>query len=83
MIMKIPPPASAATAAVFSTGSALEACINTTDAEADIAKRSQLTENSLRPAMNATRDAVDALERLVPTKAWPLPHYHEMLFEQD
>ncbi|MBB47452.1 MAG: glutamine synthetase type III [Phycisphaerae bacterium] len=34
---------------------------------------------SLIPAMEATRTAADALERIVPSDLWPLPTYAEML----
>ncbi len=32
------------------------------------------------PAMNAVREVVDELERLIPDDYWPLPTYREMLF---
>jgi glutamine synthetase len=32
------------------------------------------------PAMNAVREACDALEKVVPASLWPLPTYREMLF---
>ncbi len=32
------------------------------------------------PAMNAVRQVVDELERLIPDEYWPLPTYREMLF---
>jgi glutamine synthetase len=32
------------------------------------------------PAMNAVRNAVDRLEKLVPDDYWPLPTYRDMLF---
>ncbi len=32
------------------------------------------------PAMNAVRDVVDRLERVVPDDLWPLPNYTQMLF---
>jgi glutamine synthetase len=32
------------------------------------------------PAMNATREVADRLERLVPDDLWPLPKYSEILF---
>ena len=34
---------------------------------------------SLVPAMEAAREAADALERIVPADLWPLPTYAEML----
>ena len=38
------------------------------------------TQQSVIPAMNAIRDAVDLLERNVADDLWPLPVYREMLF---
>jgi len=35
------------------------------------------------PAMLKVRECCDSLETLVPSKLWPLPTYHEMLFYQD
>ena len=32
------------------------------------------------PAMEATREAADKLERIVADDLWPLPKYQEMLF---
>lgn len=32
------------------------------------------------PAMQAVRDAADAIERLLPARQWPMPSYREMLF---
>ncbi len=32
------------------------------------------------PAMDATRDVADQLEKLVADDLWPLPKYSEMLF---
>ena len=32
------------------------------------------------PAMDATREAADELERIVADDLWPLPKYSEMLF---
>ena len=32
------------------------------------------------PAMNAVRDVVDRLEKVVPDDVWPLPTYRDMLF---
>jgi glutamine synthetase len=35
----------------------------------------------LRPAMRRLRDACDALERRTDADAWPLPTYHQLLFQ--
>ena len=32
------------------------------------------------PAMNAVRDIVDPLERIIPDDLWPMPAYRDMLF---
>jgi glutamine synthetase len=42
-------------------------------------KSMQHSHQSLVPAMEATRAAADALERIVPADLWPLPTYAEML----
>ena len=36
--------------------------------------------DNIIPAMNAVRDVVDRLERVVPDDLWPLPNYTQMLF---
>jgi glutamine synthetase len=36
--------------------------------------------DNIIPAMQAVRDAVDPLERLVPDDLWPIPSYRDMLF---
>jgi glutamine synthetase len=36
--------------------------------------------NNIIPALNAVRDAVDRLERIVPDDVWPIPTYRDMLF---
>ena len=33
------------------------------------------------PAMNELRKHIDALERIVDAKAWPVPTYSELIFE--
>ena len=40
-------------------------------------------EDQLIPLMDKTRAAADELEQLVPANTWPLPTYHQMLFNQD
>jgi glutamine synthetase len=46
----------------------------------DAAKHAKYFRDRVVPAMNALREAGDALECLVPQDLWPLPTYREMLF---
>jgi glutamine synthetase len=46
----------------------------------DVVKHAEHIRDKVVPAMMKTRDAADALERLVPSDLWPLPTYEEMLF---
>lgn len=43
-------------------------------------EKSHHMRDNVLPAMTHVRTAADALERLVPSKLWPLPGYREMLF---
>jgi glutamine synthetase len=43
-------------------------------------KHARYFRDKVVPAMNALREAGDALECLVPHDIWPLPTYREMLF---
>jgi glutamine synthetase len=40
-------------------------------------------ETSILPALNNLRESLDKLETLVDAERWPLPTYHQMLFNQD
>jgi len=46
----------------------------------DAFKHAKYFRDKVVPAMNALREAGDALENLVPQDIWPLPTYREMLF---
>jgi glutamine synthetase len=46
----------------------------------DAFKHAKWFRDKVIPAMNALREAGDALETLVPQDLWPLPTYREMLF---
>jgi glutamine synthetase len=46
----------------------------------DVKSKSYHMRDHVIPAMLATRDAVDRLEKLVPDDYWPLPTYRDMLF---
>ena len=40
-------------------------------------------EDEVFKQMETTRTDCDALEEMIPEASWPLPSYHEMLFNQD
>ena len=44
------------------------------------ASQSHFAQTTVIPAMAATRDVADRLERIVPDDLWPLPKYSEILF---
>jgi len=46
----------------------------------DVFSKAQHMRANIIPALNAVRDAVDRLERIVPDDYWPFPTYREMLF---
>ena len=46
----------------------------------DPGKHAKYFRDKVIPAMEALRDAGDALETIVPQDLWPLPTYREMLF---
>jgi glutamine synthetase len=50
------------------------------EANGDAVKHAKYFRDKVIPAMNALREAGDALEGLVPQDLWPLPTYREMLF---
>jgi glutamine synthetase len=45
-----------------------------------VMEKAQHMQDNIIPAMQAVRDAVDPLERLVPDDLWPIPIYRDMLF---
>lgn len=46
----------------------------------DVVSKAEHMRTDIVPAMNAVRDAVDRLERIVPDDLWPVPPYRDMLF---
>lgn len=46
----------------------------------DVVSKAHHMRDNIIPAMNAVRDVVDRLERLVPDDLWPFPTYRDMLF---
>ncbi|HWT92457.1 MAG TPA: glutamine synthetase III [Solirubrobacteraceae bacterium] len=48
--------------------------------DVDIIDHAKYMRDTVIPAMNATREVADQLEKLVADDLWPLPKYEEMLF---
>src|SRR5258705_7642170 len=46
----------------------------------DLLGGARYVQNTVTPAMTATRAVADRLERIVPDDLWPLPKYSEILF---
>jgi len=46
----------------------------------DVLGGARYVQNTVMPAMAATREIADKLERIVPDDLWPLPKYSEILF---
>ncbi|NJD20037.1 MAG: glutamine synthetase type III [Gemmatimonadetes bacterium] len=46
----------------------------------EVFSKAQHMRNNIVPALNAVRDVVDRLERIIPDDLWPFPTYREMLF---
>ena len=46
----------------------------------DVVSKAKHMRENIIPAMNAVRDVVDPLERIVPDDLWPVPTYRDMLF---
>jgi glutamine synthetase len=46
----------------------------------DLVSKAQHMRQNIIPALNAVRDVVDRLERIVPDDYWPIPTYRDMLF---
>jgi glutamine synthetase len=46
----------------------------------DVLEAAKYVQSTVIPAMEATRDVADRLERIVPDSLWPLPQYAEFLF---
>jgi glutamine synthetase len=47
---------------------------------ADVLEEAKYVQNEVLPAMAATREVADRLERIVPDDLWPLPKYSEIPF---
>ena len=58
----------------------LEDAVTKAGAIKDAPKRAERCHDSVRPAMQAVRQAADELENIVDAELWPLPTYAEMLF---
>ena len=58
----------------------LEDAVTKAGAIKDAPKRAERCHDSIRPAMQAVRQASDELENIVDAELWPLPTYAEMLF---
>jgi glutamine synthetase len=48
--------------------------------ESDVLEGARYVQSTVLPAMAATREVADRLERIVPDDLWPLPKYSEILF---
>ena len=46
----------------------------------DVLDHAKYVQTTVVPAMDATREVADQLERIVPDSLWPLPKYSEILF---
>ena len=47
----------------------------------DLHQAARVYTDSVRPAMEAMRAPIDALEKIVDKSLWPFPSYGDMLFE--
>ena len=59
---------------------ALDAAEKAMIAETDLQKRANACRDSVLPAMQALRDAVDAMEVITAKDYWPVPDYNDILF---
>jgi glutamine synthetase len=50
------------------------------DAVADVEEKAEAYCDEVKPYFDKVRAQVDGLELLMPSDAWPLPKYREMLF---
>jgi glutamine synthetase len=69
---------------IVNLGSDMQAGLNTlnsalSSAPSDTTKHSQHAHDKLLPAMEAIRQASDAVESMLPAELWPLPTYAQML----
>jgi glutamine synthetase len=59
---------------------ALEAANRDHPADVEPIDEARYVQTSVLPAMEATREVADRLEKIVPDELWPLPKYSEILF---
>lgn len=59
----------------------LEASVSEAAAMEDVAAQAKFFHDTVFADMEALRTPADALELLLPSKAWPFPQYSELLFE--
>ena len=53
---------------------------NSDEGGEDLASKAQHMRENVIPAMNAVREVVDRIEKVVPHDLWPIPGYRDMLF---
>jgi glutamine synthetase len=58
----------------------LETALTQAQAEEEPFAQAKLYNEKIRPAMDAVRCRIDALEKIVSKEAWPYPGYEDMLF---
>ena len=59
----------------------LESAIAKADSIESVAEKALAFKNYVRPAMEALREPLDALEKCVDKRHWPLPSYGDLLFD--
>jgi glutamine synthetase len=59
---------------------ALESAEKTAAATEDVRERARVYAGSVCPAMQTLRSKIDSMEPLVPTDAWPVPGYGDLMF---
>ncbi|GMO56012.1 MAG: glutamine synthetase III [Termitinemataceae bacterium] len=67
-------------ASLFEKTSALETVLVAAQETEDAYSQAKLYNEKVRDAMDAVRENVDALEKIVAKDAWPLPGYEDLLF---
>jgi glutamine synthetase len=68
-------------AELFDESAKLETVLSETQGVEDPFAKAKAYFEKVRPAMDAVRQKADALEKLSPKTAWPLPGYEDMLFK--
>jgi glutamine synthetase len=66
---------------LFDETAKLETVLGEAQETADVQAQAKTYFEKVRPAMDAVRSRVDALEQIVGKDAWPLPGYEELLFK--